>query len=201
MTPAYYQNASGEEALPSGNLIGLRHGDGITYGTWGLRPRVERLQIKLIEHGAVLKTDGMFGNETGAALRQFQASMGLPEQDIVDPATAEALDRYTPEPGEPSPISRIEGLKLNDGITYGTWDRRPRVRELQTRLTASGFFCEVDGMFGSKTADALHGFQAVNGLPQRDIVDRDTADALEGRKRGGTVPQCPPGYVPVTTEV
>jgi peptidoglycan hydrolase-like protein with peptidoglycan-binding domain len=188
-----------QRALLGSDLVGLMLNDGFTYGTWNRRPRVERLQYRLVKQGAALEMDGKFGDKTAAALHQFQATVGLPEQDVVDQATADALEGI-PEPDQPSAISELEGLKREDGITYGTWDRRPRVHNLQSRLTATGFPCTIDGMFGSETADALHGFQIQNGLLESDEVDRSTADTLEGHTRGGGDLVCPRGEIPVPVE-
>lgn len=193
-------NDFGEQGSPSismdSDMIGLTRNDGITYGTWDRRPRVERLQDKLNKHGAVLNPDGMFGEETAVALRQFQVTVGLLEDDTVDPATVRALETYAPEPDQPAAVSHIEGLQVNDGVTYGTWDRRPRVGELQERLSGAGFPCKVDGMFGPMTAKALHSYQATSDLPQSDTVNRATADALEGRTRDDTNQQCREGEIP-----
>lgn len=178
------------------NLVGLMRNDGINYGTWDRRSRVERLQQKLVENGAMLKVDGMFGNETADMLHRFQSRLGFVEQDVVDQATANALEEPGPQPGQPVSISQLEGLKRDDGITYGTWELRPRVGKLQERLSGSGFFCKIDGMFGNETAEALHGFQLSHGFPVADIVDQTTADALEGRD-GDIQLQCPEGTVPI----
>src|SRR5690606_23782614 len=128
---------------------------------------------------------------TADALHQLQGRLGVPEQDTVDPATAAALE------GEPTPegeLSSIEGLRLEDGITFGTWHLRPRVSELQQRLTGHGFFAEPDGMFGELTLAALNAFQSSRDLAPTSVVDRPTADALEGR---GDPAPCPPGELPV----
>lgn len=173
------------------DLVGLTRGDGITFGTTERRPRVERLQTRLNERGGALAPDGMFGGQTADAVHQLQGRIGVPAQDTVDPATAAALE------GEPTPgaeISRLEGLRHQDGITFGTWHLRPRVGELQQRLTSHGFVAEPDGMFGNDTLTALNAFQATHELTPSAVVDRATADALEGRT---IAPQCPPGQVPV----
>jgi len=173
------------------DLVGLTQGDGIAFGTFDRRSRVERLQEKLNEKGASLSPDGMFGAQTTAALNQLQERIGVPAQDTVDPASADALEAGE---GTGAEISRLEGLKLQDGITFGTWQLRPRVSELQGRLTGHGFACAVDGMFGNETLAALNGFQDSRGLPAGTVVDRDTADALEDRE---AAPQCPAGQVPI----
>ncbi len=89
--------------------------------------------------------------------------------------------------------SDLEGLKLNDGLYYGTWDKRPRVHKLQDKLTENGFYAKSDGMFGPKTLAALNMFQQVNGIPPTEYVDAVTANLLEGNSTPST---CPPGYIP-----
>lgn len=55
-------------------LTGLKKGDGLVWGTFGLRPRVRLLQQKLNEKTlSGLVIDGMFGSKTLAALRYFRA--------------------------------------------------------------------------------------------------------------------------------
>ena len=152
----------------------------------------------------------MFGDETATQLRQFQARNGLQEGDVVDHDTAVALETaHSPAEPEPPSLSQLEGLTLDDGITFGTFGRRPRVRALQGRLTDLGFPRGIDGMFGPETAGALQSFQGSRNLPQSTTVDRVTADALEGREPPitgeGAQPDdaggaCPPGFVPVATE-
>ena len=178
-------------AVPSSDLVGLTKGDGLVFGTFDRRPRVERLQDRLVERGGSLTPDGMFGSDTATALHQLQARLGVPEQDTVDPVSAGALE------GAPTPeaqLSTLEGLRHQDGITFGTFHLRPRVTELQQRLTGHGFVAEPDGMFGNDTLAALNGFQATHELPPSVVVDRSTADALEGRAAPAP---CPPGEIPV----
>ena len=95
--------------------------------------------------------------------------------------------------------SDLVGLTEGDGITYGTWDRRPRVTRLQSKLNEHGAALKLDGMFGPNTLRALNAFQALHGISQGNVVDRATADALEGSGRG-SAPQCPPGYLPIFAE-
>ena len=190
-----------QSALLGSDLVGLMLNDGINFGTWNRRPRVEQLQQKLIENGAALNIDGMFGEDTSIALQEFQGNVGLPQQSSVDEATAAYLEGYTPGSDEIPPSSQLEGLRLNDGLDYGTWDLRPRVANLQQRLTAFGFSCKVDGMFGHKTLASLNGFQTANGLIETEEVNRSTADALEGRSGGGGDMVCPTGEIPIPIEV
>ena len=76
----------------------------------------------------------------------------------------------------------LVGLKQGDGLVFGTFDRRTRVRMLQNSLNArivAGL--APDGLFGPRTSEALAAFQAIAGLNVVEPVDADTADALLGR--------------------
>jgi hypothetical protein len=102
-----------------------------------------------------------------------------------------------------SPIKtgQFVGLKLNDGLHYGTWERRPRIQSLQARLNLYGYSCKVDGMFGSKTLAALKQFQSSRNLLESDVIDQLTSNALEsdGKKESDdNVPVCPRGKAPFT---
>jgi peptidoglycan hydrolase-like protein with peptidoglycan-binding domain len=192
--------ADGEQETSAGSsdLVGLTRGDGLVFGTFDRRPRVAELQQQLVRQGGPLTADGMFGAQTANVLHQFQSRMGFEEADTVDEATSQALE--TTEPTDPSQISQLEGLTRGDGLVFGTFDRRTRVANLQSKLTTAGFDCASDGMFGPATADALHGFQVSRALEVSDTVDRQTADALEGRgdqatNEGGP---CGPGMVLVS---
>jgi hypothetical protein len=126
-----------------------------------------------------------------------------PIEDEADERTEPTLQRHTEEDvedvderseptvqrqegtGPASGTSLLEGLRHRDGLDWGTWDRRPRVRTLQERLTARGAPTTPDGMFGKKTLAALNSFQGTQSLPATPVVDRPTAQALEG---GGAAP-------------
>jgi hypothetical protein len=100
-----------------------------------------------------------------------------------------------------SAINPLVGLKRGDGLTYGTWDLRPRVKLLQHKLNEkTGAGLDVDGMWGPKTSAALESFMLSRSTVPAEIVDQDTADALLDRKKEtpGPGPQpIPPGPQPV----
>src|SRR5207253_1276837 len=147
VTPLGVRTFTQRSAASHDDLEGLRLGDGLRPGSGDLRSRVSQLQDALNAAGATLGTDGKFGPATGAALTDFQAQRGLPARPFVDQITATLL-------ADPSPIqivitsSTFQGLRQNDGITWGTWELRPRVTALQERLTVLGSPCKADGMFG-----------------------------------------------------
>ncbi|MEW7292202.1 peptidoglycan-binding domain-containing protein [Aquimarina sp. 2304DJ70-9] len=71
-------------------LVGLKRGDGLVFGTWGLRPRVQLLQQRLNEKsGSYLAIDGMFGAKTGKALTYFKSMLGVIDTGYSDISTLE----------------------------------------------------------------------------------------------------------------
>jgi peptidoglycan hydrolase-like protein with peptidoglycan-binding domain len=96
--------------------------------------------------------------------------------------------KLSSEQGGSRPIGDpLVGLARGDGLVFGTWHRRPRVRLLQSTLndrSSSGL--AVDGMFGPLTGQALTEFQVSVPLPPGERVDRPTAQALRGAEAGGT---------------
>lgn len=174
------------------DLVGLRQGDGLAFGTSDRKERVRHLQEALNDAGASLSADGMFGGGTRAALTEFQGQRGLAPGAEVDQATADSL-----ESGAAPGRSDLVGLRRGDGLDFGTEGRAPRVAKLQGKLNEKAQPCAVDGMFGPETGGALTSFQGLNGLPEQELVDEPTAAALEGGG-GGPPDVCPLGTVPVT---
>lgn len=81
-------------------------------------------------------------------------------------------------------VNPLVGLKRGDGLNYGTWDLRPRVKLLQHKLNEkTGAGLTVDGMWGPKTSAALESFMLGRSTVPAEIVDQDTADALLDRKK------------------
>ncbi len=86
------EEASDSQQLLQNPLVGLTRGDGLNFGTEERRQRVIMLQDKLNEKLQVsLNPDGKFGKETSKALKQFQNSINLPQQETVDQSTGDAL--------------------------------------------------------------------------------------------------------------
>jgi peptidoglycan hydrolase-like protein with peptidoglycan-binding domain len=105
------------------SLVGLKRGDGLDFGKWDKRERVELLQTKLNEKMvAFIKVDGKFGPRTEEVLREFQESIEQLPSGVVDPITADLLmSEANPEPatgsaGEtPHPSFVVSGAELSKG--------------------------------------------------------------------------------------
>jgi N-acetylmuramoyl-L-alanine amidase len=146
---------------------------------------VRDLQRRLARAGYDLSGDepGAYGEHTAAAVRSFQATRGLREDDTCGTQTWNALVEA--------------GYRLGDRLLY---ERRPMLRgddvaELQTRLGDLGFFGDrVDGILGPQTAAAITDFQRNVGLTADGICGPDTIAALD-RVRRRTPPSVKAGVV------
>ncbi|SDT44169.1 peptidoglycan-binding domain-containing protein [Actinoplanes derwentensis] len=118
--------------------------------------QVQTLQYLLLAHGHTVTVDGVFGSETGAAVRAVQWAKSLPDNGVVDPATWRAL-LIELHPG--STGNAVRGLQeefaldSTDGV-YGP-KTEAAVRDLQRTLRASGADISVDGVAGPQTWQAL----------------------------------------------
>ena len=132
--------------------------------------------------------DGIFGEQTEAAVRKFQEIFNLQVDGIVGQATWYALVRlYTAV----NNLAELQSL----GQTYYSiaWasrnpiqqgDRGIRVEQLQYMLRVlSAYISEippisVDGIFGPQTREAVLAAQRRFGLPETGIVNYETWEAI-----------------------
>ncbi len=151
------------------------------------------------------EVDGRFGPATAAAVRKFQADVGLPANGIVDAQTWAAIERVcgeevvheemneTPVDMEPVDNAPLEAAPLaaGDPPTLRQGDTGAYVAQLQSTLNALGYSTGgVDGKFGPATAAAVRAFQSAYGLTPDGIVGPRTWDALE--KASAPTPPAPP---------
>ena len=127
--------------------------------------------------------DGIFGEQTREAVRQFQQMEGLPVTGRVDLTTWQVL-RTAANTGrwERSPANPI--FPWNRPLAAGT--TRPGERTdliyiaqiLLRELIAYDIALPLTGILDAATQDALLRFQRINGLPLTAVLDRSTWDAL-----------------------
>ncbi|HEU4867073.1 MAG TPA: peptidoglycan-binding protein [Actinomycetota bacterium] len=112
---------------------------------------VRSLQHLLNFHGATLEPDGVFGEATQAAVKEFQTAHALPEDGVVDASTWQAL--------------------VTD---VGNGDAGEAVKAAQVQLYVRGTLPTVDGVFGVRTDISVRRFQVFRGLEGTGIVNTDT---------------------------
>ena len=120
---------------------------------------VRDLQQRLTQCGHSVTLDGSFGDETLAAVREFQARRGVRVDGICGAETWGALIESS--------------YALGDRLLYisAPMLRGDDVSELQRRLNALGFDAgREDGIFGPDTETALRQFQRERGLELPDGV-------------------------------
>ncbi len=109
---------------------------------------VEELQKRLVELDYMKKTTGYFGDETAAAVKDFQSRNNLDVDGMIGMQTREAL--YSEDA-----IAR--------SVSYG--EKSDDVLRYQKRLYALGYLTtEPDGTFGKDTVAAVKLFQELSGL-------------------------------------
>ena len=146
----------GVEYLPRNNLSNyplLRRGADNNF--------VFLLQFILNSYGANLAVDGIFGAGTERAVRTFQQNNGLAVDGIVGNNTWKTLLFLPPYPT----------LRQGNSGSYVLFLQRM----LESNLVPVG---GIDGIFGTKTLNAVRTFQQNNGLAVDGIVGPRTWNAL-----------------------
>src|SRR5829696_8176753 len=121
-------------------------------------PRVAALQVGLRAHGFYAgPVDGLFGPQTGRAVRALQRSRALVVDGIPGPRTQRALGRY----GRPRLGSRL--------LRAGAFGKD--VAMVQFMLPRCGTPAgAVDGSFGTETTRAVRRFQHRVGIVRDGVV-------------------------------
>ncbi len=117
------------------------------------------------------EADGVFGQQSAAALQHFQTDCGLEPTGMVDDATLNAL--LGPVADELQPV---EG---DDAQVNGASLSPEDARAIQQRLIELGYLTgSADGIFGPKSESATRAFQQLHGLPVTGWIDDATRAAL-----------------------
>jgi GH24 family phage-related lysozyme (muramidase)/peptidoglycan hydrolase-like protein with peptidoglycan-binding domain len=131
---------------------------------------VKTLQDALVKTGFMTRADvntgyGTFGAKTEAALKSFQASVGLEQTGAVGPKTKHAIE------------SVLAGVGQNKNADANV------INTAQQKLTAGKFLSAADakseaGVYGPKTEAAVKAFQAKNNIQQTGVIGPQTFAAL-----------------------
>ena len=142
---------------------------------------VQQMQNRLIALGYMSGTaDGVYGTDTANAVIAFQRSNGLNRDGVAGVITLQRLYSSsavravtaTPTPAPTRAVTATATPRPAAVQTLHQGDRSSAVRALQERLIELGYLTgRADGIFGTKTFEAVKAFQARNRL---------TADGIAG---------------------
>ena len=139
----------------------------INFGDTGAA--VEDVQQRLATIGMLEQdqVDGVFGDTTAAAIREFRMRNGLGDGDTIDDKVWATLVDASYHFGDRTLYLRMPYFHGHD------------VLELQQALGALGFPTgHEDGIFGAFTEEAVRKFQRNMGLPSDGIVGAYTFEAI-----------------------
>jgi len=158
--------------------------------------RVRKLQEDLVNVGINIEVDGIFGSDTDAAVRQFQADRGLEIDGIAGIVTQAKLAQIIREQigtRRGSAISLQNIIDQNkfipfDDVNSGLLvEDQDLCREIQIILRANGLLDVVDGLYGPKTREGLRRFKASRQLGGGDVLGPTTVKALLDAKPGSGI--------------
>ncbi len=143
-------------------------------------PLVRELQIRLrhAQYLALYDATSMFGEQTRAAVVNFQRDNGLPTTGVVGQMTWDAL---LPKSHEPTAAE----LSNTDVGPWFTGPSHPGfVMEVQHRLQQLGVYAgAIHGEFDEATRTAIGAYRASIGLPVSEVMDERTWTRLRGSTR------------------
>ncbi|MBQ8641508.1 MAG: peptidoglycan-binding protein [Clostridia bacterium] len=149
-----------------------------------IQDRLNRIRRNFPAIPRIQNPDGVFDNDTDAAVRAFQEIFSLTPDGIVGRATWYAVIRTA------AAVTRLAELNAAGIDAEDVMNRQPEdlregdtgtgVMELQYFLSFIGTFnnfiqpVPMDGIFGSRTRQSVEDFQRAYGLPATGIVDTRT---------------------------
>ncbi len=174
-------------------------GQPLRIGEAGNEVRFKQVQLNRISRNypAIPKInpiDGVFGQETEAAVREFQRIFNLTPDGIIGPATWYAIIRIYNGVKRLSELDS-EGISAEEISKEFPGALRPgdtgiNVRNLQYFLAVVGEFydtvpqIQITGVYDAATEAAVRAFQETYGLPVDGIVGIDTWQDLYRAYRG-----------------
>ena len=148
---------------------------------------VAQLQEALIKLGYLTgKADGNYGSATVEAVKAFQKANGLTEDGTAGEETqkklyggsAKAKPTPTPTPKATAKPTATPTPAPDSALKVGS--KGSDVKELQNRLITLGYLTgKADGVYGSKTAEAVKAFQKASKLTADGVAGEKTLSKLQ----------------------
>ena len=127
-----------------------------------------------------LVPDGIYGNQTTAAVAAFQRNHGIPATGVTDQKTWEQIvETYEPALVRVGPAQPLE-IILEPGQVIRRGDSEPNIYIVQAVLIVlADIYSSItppgmNGTLDEATAASLEAFQALSGLPQTGELDKVT---------------------------
>ena len=185
--------------VPVGSIESSAPSYALQLGSTGDDVRILQIRLNRISDNypsipKIVQTDGIFTNDTEAAVLRFQEIFQLTPDGVVGNATWFAIERIY------AGVKRLNEL-YSEGITLqevtkqypGVLQRGSMgmgVRNLQFFLNYiepyynTGITVDIDGIFGESTENAVLNFQKLMGLDADGVVGEETWRALYNAYRG-----------------
>ena len=157
---------------------------------------VAQVQEALIELGYLKGTaDGNYGDKTVAAVKAFQKANGLTADGVAGEETqkvlfsgnAKAATAKTTATPTPTATTKASATPTPTPTVLKTGAKGTQVKELQTKLIQLGYLTgKADGVYGTKTAEAVKAFQKANKLTADGVAGTKTLNKLSTTGSSGT---------------
>jgi cell wall-associated NlpC family hydrolase len=159
--------------------VSLDPSERYSFGNTGFK--VFTIQHKLLDYNLEVTEEeaGVYGVKTHAAIRQFQKMKKLNVDGVAGPETLAAL--FINKNIEEVEVEDYLLLEIQEGQLFQFGDKGDAVKEIQKKLTDVGYYhFDKDGVYGSKTKEAVVAYQKDNGLIIDGIIGEQTYEHLAG---------------------